>query len=113
MPNVPAPYAPYSWPSSVSKLAARPSSSALLPGVSGERVTMLTMPAVAPSPYSTPPAPRTISTRSIEASGIAGHCTPDRSKSLRRRPSSRMSVFCGPVTPKPRRSTEVYAALLP
>jgi hypothetical protein len=54
-----------------------------------------------------------ISMRSIPASGTADHCTPDRSKSFRRRPSRRMSVFCCPVAPKPRRSMLVTAALLP
>ena len=33
--------------------------------------------------------------------------------SFRRRPSSRISVFCGPVAPNPRRSMEVLEALLP
>ncbi len=51
--------------------------------------------------------------RSTLASGIAAHCTPERSMSVTRRPSTRMSVFCVPVAPKPRRSTEAEAASLP
>jgi hypothetical protein len=81
--------------------------------LAGERVMMLITPVVAPSPYSTAPDPRTISMRSIAASGMADHCTPDRSTSLKRRPSTRISVFCPAAAPKPRRSTEVEAALLP
>jgi len=49
----------------------------------------------------------------VQASGIAGHCTPDRSTSPIRLPSTRISVFCGPVTPKPRKSTAASAALFP
>src|SRR5207249_5992890 len=74
---------------------------------------MLTTPVEALSPYSTAPVPRRISMRSIDESGIADHCTPDRSMSFSRRPSSRISVFWGPVAPNPRRSMEVLEALLP
>ena len=91
----------------------RPRASARGPCLRGERVTMFTTPAVAPSPYSTAPVPRRISMRSMVASGIAAHCTPERSKSLMRRPSTSTRVFCAPVMPKPRRSIAVPAALLP
>ena len=67
----------------------------------------------APSPYSTAPLPRTISIRSMAPSGTAAHCTPDKSTSLTRRPSIKISVFCVPLAPKPRISTVVLAALLP
>ena len=91
----------------------RPYISAWVPGFSGERVTMLMTPAEAPSPYSTEPVPRMISIRSIEDIGTADHCTDERSMSERRRPSRRIKVFCPPVTPKPRISTEVLTALFP
>jgi hypothetical protein len=91
--NSPAP----NWPPSTNIVPRRLN-------FTGRRVTMLTTPPVAPSPYSTLAPPRVISMRSTLSIGMVDRMALLSSFSDRRTPSSTITIFWLLLVPKPRRS---------